>query len=308
MSKIEVIVTEIHRGEIISYLDGKKIKVKIPRRFLHKKQTERILVTVGDRINIIFDKKAKSYLLQKQCERRNQISRQDPFLAHLSHVIAANIDYLGIVISLREPDVDWELIDRYLITADKYDIPTLLILNKHDLITPEEEAELPLDVYRNLGVKVILTSGETAYNIEALKELVSEKTTLFSGPSGAGKSTLINFLEPAKQQKTASVSAKNSRGRHTTRATRLIPLKIGGYIIDSPGITGLGLDQMSQYDIQYHYQEFIPFVTGCKYGNTCTHTHERPCGVKDALEAGKLADFRFKHYLNILENPTSMLE
>ena len=287
---------------------GEKSESKPPRRFLHKKQTERLVVTVGDRIKIIYDKKGKSYLLQERCERQNQISRRDPFLAHLSHVIAANIDYLGVVISLKEPDVDWELIDRYLITADKYDIPTLLILNKHDLITPEEEAALPLDIYRDLDVEVLLTSGETGYNVEKLKELVSGKTTLFSGPSGAGKSTLINFLEPAKKQKTASVSSKNARGRHTTRATRLIPLKIGGYIIDSPGITGLGLDQMSQFDIQYHYQEFIPFVEGCRYGNTCTHTHEEPCGVKAALEAGKIEQFRFQQYLNILENPDSTLE
>ncbi len=296
-----VLVTEIHRGEIISILDGKKLRIKIGGSFLKSSKTERNFVTVGDKIVITFDKRAKRYILLDKLERKNQISRQDPFLAHMSHIIAANIDYLGVVLSLKEPDISWELADRYFISADKYNIPILLILSKVDLLTEDEIAALPLDIYRNLGIEIILTSSEKDIGIQEVKDKVRDKVTLFSGPSGAGKSTLLNLLNPEKQQKTSNVSSKDKRGRHTTRATRLVPLRDGGFIIDSPGIQDFTLDKIEFLDIKKHYTDFYPYAESCKYKN-CTHTHEKVCGVLDALKENKISQLRYKIYLTILED------
>ena len=294
-------VAEVHRGEIISYLDNKKIKIKIPKTFLYNHKEERNYVTVGDKIEIYMDKKAKRWILSKRFDRFNQISRQDPFLAHISHVIAANIDYLGLVISLKNPDISWELIDRYLITADKYDIDVLLILNKMDLLTEIEINELPVRYYENLDIDINFVSAKDNIGFDNLKNKLKDKVTLFSGPSGAGKSTILNLLDPTVLQKTSIVSEKDNRGRHTTRSTKLISLKDGGYIIDSPGVQDFSLDKITKEDIKLHYVDFYPYAESCKYKN-CSHINETTCGVKLALKENKIPQLRYKHYNNILNS------
>ncbi len=292
-------VAEVHRGEVISYLNNKKIKIKIPRSLLNNHKEERNYVTVGDKIEISFDKKAKRYILLKRFERFNQISRKDPFLSHISHVIASNIDYLGLVISLKNPDVNWELIDRYLITADKYEIDVLLILNKKDLLTEDEIKDLPLETYENLDIEIKLVSAKENLGFEDLKKILKDKVTLFSGPSGAGKSTILNLLDPAVLQKTSLVSQKDNRGRHTTRSTKLIALKDGGYIIDSPGIQDFSLDKITIEDIKKHYYDFYPYADDCKYKN-CMHVNEKICGVKNALDDKLISELRYNNYTNII--------
>ena len=292
-------VAEVHRGEVISYLNNKKIKIKIPRSLLNNHKEERNYVTVGDKIEISFDKKAKRYILLKRFERFNQISRKDPFLSHISHVIASNIDYLGLVISLKNPDINWELIDRYLITADKYEIDVLLILNKKDLLTEDETNDLPLETYENLDIEIKLVSAKENLGFEDLKKILKDKVTLFSGPSGAGKSTILNLLDPTVLQKTSLVSQKDNRGRHTTRSTKLIALKDGGYIIDSPGIQDFSLDKITVEDIKKHYYDFYPYADDCKYKN-CMHVNEKICGVKNALDDKLISELRYNNYTNII--------
>jgi len=299
VENIRVKVTEVHRGEIISFLDNKKIKIKIPRTLLNNHKEERNYVTVGDEIEIFFDKKAKRYLLIKRFERFNQISRKDPFLSHISHVIASNIDYLGLVISLKNPDINWELIDRYLITADKYEIDVLLILNKVDLLTENEIKELPVNTYKNLDIDIKLVSAKKNIGFDDLKNKIKNKVTLFSGPSGAGKSTILNLLDPTVLQKTSLVSQKDNRGRHTTRSTKLISLKDGGFIIDSPGVQDFSLDKINIDDIKKHYFDFYPYAEKCKYKN-CLHQNEMICGVKDALKTKDISELRYNNYTNIM--------
>ncbi|MBN2694366.1 ribosome small subunit-dependent GTPase A [bacterium] len=305
--KKRVVVTEIHRGEIISFLDNKRVKIKVPGSVLHKEKTERSPVAVGDLINIYFDSKSKSYIFESREERRNQISRRDPFLTHISQVIASNIDFLGVVTSLKNPDIQWELIDRYLITADKYEIPPIIVFNKADLVDNEFIESLPLKPYRDMNIPIFFTSATNKTGFDSLKELIKNSITLFSGTSGVGKSTIVNLMEPDLPQKVGDISEKGARGTHTTRSTRLIPLKNGGYIIDSPGIYGFGLDSITDIDIKKHYEEFYPFLSGCKYPN-CTHTHENQCGVKEAYLNGKIEQIRFENYINILTNPTKFIE
>jgi ribosome biogenesis GTPase len=294
-------VAEVHRGEVISYLNNKKIRIKIPRSLLNNHKEERNYVTVGDKIEISFDKKAKRYILIRRFDRFNQISRKDPFLSHISHVIASNIDYLGLVVSLKNPDINWELIDRYLITADKYEIDVLLILNKVDLLTEEEIASLPIKTYKNLDIEIKLVSAKDNFGFENLKDIIKGSVTLFSGPSGAGKSTILNLLDPTVLQKTSLVSQKDNRGRHTTRSTKLITLKDGGFIIDSPGIQDFSLDKVEIEDIKKHYIDFYPYAESCKYKN-CLHVNEKICGVKDALKDNLISDLRYKNYLNIINS------
>ncbi len=294
-------VIEVHRGEIISYLNNKKIKVKIPRSLLNNHKEERNYVTVGDKIEIYFDKKAKRYILLKRFDRFNQISRKDPFLSHISHVIASNIDYLGLVISLKNPDINWELIDRYLITADKYEIDVLLILNKVDLLTKEEINTLPLPTYKNLDIEINLVSAKSNLGFDDLKNKIKDKVTLFSGPSGAGKSTILNLLDPTVLQKTSLVSQKDNRGRHTTRSTKLVTLKDGGFIIDSPGVQDFSLDKMTTEDIKKHYNDFYPYAENCKYKN-CSHINENICGVKTAIKNDLISELRYNNYKNIVSS------
>lgn len=233
--------------------------------------------------------------------RANYIIRRSSNLSKESHILAANVDQAVLVVTLFHPETRFEFIDRFLVTCEAYKIPAVIILNKSDMLGGFPEAvEEFRHVYKLAGYPVLEVSGLTGYNVAALKELLGDKTTLFSGNSGVGKSTLIKCLDPSADVRIAEISGYHHKGRHTTTFSRMYPLPFGGYIIDTPGIKGFGLIDIRPEELYRYFPEMLKYAAGCQYYN-CTHTHEPECAVKAALAAGGIAESRYVSYLKILE-------
>jgi ribosome biogenesis GTPase / thiamine phosphate phosphatase len=226
--------------------------------------------------------------------RRTVLSRSDPDNRHLERVIAANIDVVVNVVSLKDPPLRPGLIDRYLIAIGKSGAEPLLCVNKIDLLESPDEFK-PLAPYENLGIPVIRCSAANGEGIEQLLNALAGKLCVFAGHSGVGKSSLLNALATDLDLATGTVSPGNQKGRHTTRSSTLYQLPNGAMIIDTPGIREFGLWDIDKADLRRYFQEFDG--RACAFAD-CSHTHEPNCGVKSATD---IAPARYESYLRILE-------
>lgn len=211
----------------------------------------------------------------------------------------SNVDQAIIVFSIQQPGPNFYLLDRFLLLVEEQNLPVYICFNKIDLQDENMYIELRQH-YEEIGYKVILTSTLMEEGLATLEQVMVGKTTVLAGPSGVGKSSLINQLEPKLNLKTGEISAKLRRGKHTTRHVELLPLKIGGYVVDTPGFTSLHLDHLQQEDIGYYFKEFRPYLPFCKF-NHCSHIHEPSCGVKAALEQNKISVQRYNNYQMIFQ-------
>lgn len=236
--------------------------------------------------------------------RQNYIIRRASNLSKESHIIASNIDQALLVITLSHPTTATTFIDRFLATAEAYSIPTIIAINKIDLLVTEEDKEL-LDafsyLYNSIGYKTLSISARTGEGLTSLSSLLKNKTTLFSGNSGVGKSTLINDLIPGTEQKTAEISLAHDQGMHTTTFSELFRLPEGGCIIDTPGIRGFGTIDFEKNEVSHYFPEIFKISDNCKFGN-CTHTHEPGCAVMEAVMNQAISQSRYASYLSILKD------
>ncbi len=235
--------------------------------------------------------------------RRNYIIRRASNLSKAAHIIAANIDCALLVVSLSHPTTSLTFIDRFLATAEAYNVKAILAVNKIDLLESEEERELLEAVsylYRSIGYEVFEISARTGAGLDALRTRLGGMITLFSGNSGVGKSTLINDLVPGLQLRTAEISAAHDQGMHTTTYSEMYHLPGGGAIIDTPGVRGFGTVEFGRDEVDHFFPELFRLSSQCRFGN-CTHTHEPGCAVREALEAHIVAESRYNSYLGILE-------
>lgn len=260
-------------------------------------------IAVGDEVEFSLDEDEEFGRITKIAERKNYIIRKSVNLSKQVHIIASNMDQALLVVSLKSPSTPLGFIDRFLVTAEAYSIPTILVFNKIDLLNPSEIEALKAieNIYQNAGYKTLQTSAEAKINIDKLKNIIDNKTTLLSGHSGVGKSTLINLCEKGLDLKTQEVSDSHSKGQHTTTFAEMHPLKDGGFIIDTPGIKGFGLVDMEKEEIQDYFPEIFALRDGCKFHN-CLHNKEPGCAVKAALENDKLAESRYKNYINLIND------
>lgn len=229
-------------------------------------------------------------------EMTGVVSEILPRKSSLIRPAVANIDQAMIVFALRKPDVNLNLLDRFLIQMHQQDLNTIICFNKADL----EEQDAPssqrlAQIYSEAGYDTLVISAREDAGVEQVLELLKGKTTTVAGPSGVGKSTLINRLQSDTQMETGSISRKIERGKHTTRHSQLIPICEDTYILDTPGFSSLSLFDMEKEDLQAYYPEFAPFTDGCKFTG-CSHIHEPVCGVKDALQSGKISKERYENY------------
>ena len=287
-------------------LDGSndEVKCKIKGNFRIKGIRTTNPVAVGDHVTIGELAADGTAFITAISPRRNYIIRRASNLSKEAHIIAANIDQAILVVTLAQPTTSTIFIDRFLATARAYDVPAIIVINKLDILTEEEDREL-LDavtyLYESIGYKIVPVSAATGEGIDKLQSTLTGKTTLLSGNSGVGKSTLINKLIPGANLRTAEISSVHNTGMHTTTFSELFYLPNGGTIIDTPGVRGFGTIDFNKYEVAHYFPELFDISKDCRFDN-CTHTHEPGCAVLEALENGYIAQSRYASYLSILED------
>ena len=256
-------------------------------------------VVVGDWVHV--KKEEPDSLITEILPRKNYIIRKSLNLSRQTHILAANLDQAILLATLVAPRTSSGFIDRFLVTAEAYRIPAIVIFNKTDLLNEElkEIEQEYIEMYASLGYICFAISGFEKKDVEKVRALLKDKITLLSGHSGAGKSTLINGIQPGLNLKTGDISDVHLKGKHTTTFSELHKLDGGGYIIDTPGIKELGLVEMKKEEVGHYFPEFRALMHACRF-NTCTHTHEPGCAVLQALEEGKIHEERYHNYLGIL--------
>ncbi|WP_298061864.1 ribosome small subunit-dependent GTPase A [uncultured Rikenella sp.] len=261
-------------------------------------------VTVGDRVKAEIGADEGDNVITEILPRTNYIIRRASNLSKESHIIAANIDTAYLVATLDRPPTSTEFIDRFLVTAEAYHIPSVILLNKMDLFAGPEFREIIDELagtYRNAGYEVLEISAKTGMGIDELRARMQNKTSLFTGNSGVGKSTLINAIEPGLDLKTGAISDYHHKGKHTTTFSEIFPLTGGGMLIDTPGIKGFGLVDIAPDELARYFPDLFRLAPHCQYYN-CTHTHEPNCAVTAAVAAGEIAGSRYVSYLKMLED------
>ncbi|MBL7894139.1 MAG: ribosome small subunit-dependent GTPase A [Bacteroidia bacterium] len=257
-------------------------------------------VAVGDVVDVESDENG-DYVIANIHPRKNYIIRKSINLSKQAQILASNLDQAMLVVTLVAPRTSLGFIDRFLITAEAYSIPAILVFNKSDVLDEELlglQQEI-ISIYENAGYKCIVVSSLKNRNVEEVKALLKDKTTLISGHSGVGKSTLINAIEPGLDLKTGDISSVHLKGMHTTTFAELHPLSFGGFIIDTPGIKELGLVEMKKEEVGHYFPEIRKVMNNCKFNN-CLHVNEPKCAVKEAVENGEISEERYHSYLGIL--------
>ena len=265
-------------------------------------------VAVGDYVEVQTLPDGTQWIKEIE-ERRNYIIRRSTNLSKESHILAANIDQVALIVTINHPVTSTTFIDRFLATCEAYRVRALLIFNKLDLLTDEEKEQLNdlRTLYESLGYDTLGISAKNinseAINAEALNALLSGKITLLSGNSGVGKSTLLNALFGKELTRTGKISDAHDKGMHTTTFSEMYFLPDGGAVIDTPGIKGFGSVDMTKEEVSHYFREFFATAKDCRFGN-CTHTNEPGCAVLEALVRGDIAISRYESYLSLLGDCT----
>lgn len=260
-------------------------------------------VAVGDHVNIENEDEDDSVVITEIHDRRNYINRVSPHNKNQHHIVASNLDQTLLFATIREPKTSLGFIDRFLVTAEAYHVPAVIVINKIDLLKPKDEQRLHhiISLYESIGYKIIPMSLNMNTNIEELKSLLKGKITLISGHSGVGKSTFINLLFPDLRLKTQDVSGWSGKGMHTTTFAEMFDLPEGGQIIDTPGIREMGLVDITRYDLAHYFPEMKKLMHQCQF-NDCLHFNEPGCAIKNAVNNDSIDAERYVSYLNIIDS------
>ena len=283
--------------------NGEDVNCKIKGNFRLKGIRTTNPVAVGDRVTISVNPDGNAFITAIQ-PRKNYIIRRASNLSKESHIIAANLDCAFLVVTLAHPVTSTTFIDRFLATAEAYRVPAVLLINKVDLLTDDEDkeyCEAVASLYRTIGYDVLEISALTGEGMTELRERLKDKISLFSGNSGVGKSTIINALLPDLDLRTGSISDMHDTGMHTTTFSEMFPLPSGGWIIDTPGVRGFGTIEFDRNEVSHFFPEIFAIGKNCRYGD-CTHTHEPQCAVRQALDEQRIAPSRYNSYLSILQD------
>lgn len=302
--------------------DGQLFACKVKGNFRLRGIRSTNPVAVGDRVEIKVTasedvtSNQRTALITEILDRRNYIIRRASNLSKQSHIIAANVDLAGLVVTIAHPETSTTFIDRFLASAEAYRVPVVLIFNKVDLYDEDEQRYLDgiMTLYRYLGYTCHAVSAVTGEGVEALVDDLRGKTTLFSGNSGVGKSTLLNRIVPEARAKTAELSLAHDQGQHTTTFSEMYDLPAPmadanaptttadyGCIIDTPGIRGFGTFDFEREEVSHYFREIFTIGRDCRFSN-CTHTHEPGCAVRKALDNHEIAESRYQSYLSMLED------
>ncbi len=260
-------------------------------------------IAVGDIVDFSIIENDGTGVISAIHPRSNYIVRKATKLSKATHIIAANIDQVVIIVSLKQPRTSTGFIDRLLTTAEAYHIRAVVVINKCDLYDDKVNNTLNLisDAYIQAGYLVLKTSVVEQTGLSEFKSLLKNKITLLSGHSGVGKSALINTADPELNIKTGEISEYHGKGTHTTTFANMFQLQFGGFVIDTPGIKEFGLVEFNKVELGQRFPEIRKYMHDCRFNN-CKHTNEPGCAVKEALNNGVIARFRYENYLNMLES------
>lgn len=258
-------------------------------------------VAVGDHVEFELMENENAGVIHTILPRHNYIIRKATKLSKVSHIIAANIDQVCIIVTLARPRTSSGFIDRILVTAEAYHIPAIIVFNKIDLYDDKQmkKMEEMIGIYNHAEYKTLFVSALRGDNLGQLKAVLKDKNSMITGHSGVGKSALINAIEPGLHIKTKEISMYHKKGIHTTTFAEMHPLSFGGYITDTPGIKEFGLTDFNRNEIAERFPEMRRYMHGCRFNN-CTHVHEPGCAVIEALEKGEISLKRYESYLTIL--------
>jgi ribosome biogenesis GTPase / thiamine phosphate phosphatase len=282
--------------------DGKPVQCRIVGKFRLDDMNLTNPVAVGDKVLFELEAEDKGSI-KKILPRQNYVARQSPRKKHDIHLLAANIDQALLFVTIVEPNLKQGFIDRFLLTTEPHDIPTVIVFNKADVYG---EADLALfkemkNIYEKIGYTVLLISSTEGVGLEELRTILKDKTTMISGQSGVGKSSAVNAIQPQMVLKTGEISDYSGKGQHTTTFAEMFNLSFGGYLIDTPGIKTLAFNNLEPMDVAHNFREFFKLSDNCRFGRSCLHRNEPHCAVKEALEKEEVSHLRYKNYKSILE-------
>jgi ribosome biogenesis GTPase len=283
------------RGRIIEeqknhyFVDTEKGIIKSALKGVLKKQKNRLYV--GDFVDIeLFNIDQPEGIIRKLYQRENKFHK--PAIANIQQIVFLN--------TLKEPALNLEFIDRFLLSSEVLHFPTLLVFNKNDLYTPTDKKKLSeiTSYYSKIGYTCITVSALTGENLDSLIKLCNNMLSILAGLSGTGKSTILAKIFPEKSFRTQELSKNVSRGKHTTTSTILLKLPNFGYIADTPGFSFIDLPEIDEKDVSSHFPEISSNQGNCRFNN-CIHEYEPGCAIKPLVETGEIAPFRYKNYLTI---------
>jgi len=282
--------------------EGRIIECRIKGVFRIKDIKTTNPIAVGDNVDFEMEADGRG-VIHAIADRKNYIIRKSINLSKQSHILAANVDQAMLVVTMAFPRTSAGFIDRFLLTAEAYHIPTKIIFNKVDLFESDENLMKELNdfiaVYEKIGYPCYKVSATEKTDIEKLINLTKGKTTLIAGHSGVGKSTLVNAMDSNLDLKVGEISDAHNKGKHTTTFAEMHPLTYGGFIIDTPGIKELGLVDMEKEEIGNYFVEMQAIKNECKFNN-CIHLNEPKCAVIAAVEKGEIAISRYTSYVGII--------
>jgi ribosome biogenesis GTPase len=291
------IVVEVSSGLCRVDLGGRSLVCSVRGSLSAEETGYTNVVAVGDEVTVSENESGQG-VVEAVLPRRSVLARPDVFYDHLQQVIVANVDQLLIVASWRDPAIWLELVDRYLIAAERCGLLPIICVNKIDLAEDMAACRTTFQPYLDLGYRVIFTCALTGEGVGRLREMLRGQTTVLAGLSGVGKSSLLSAVQPGLQLRIGEVSEYSGQGRHTTAQVVLHRLEVGGFVVDTPGIREFGLSGLRRGELARFYPEMAAAARGCLFGD-CAHIHEPGCAVKAAVQQGRVSATRYDSYEKI---------